>query len=569
MRTGSILFPCLIFSITTTVAMTANAGEAASITGQVVDADSAQPIVGAPVRLGRLQLIGALGFSYEFQPESGVPLTFTDANGDYEFLNLGAAANYAVLVAETMYVRSLSGVQACPPSSPSVSISTCVVSIYAGAFEVMPGESLVLPPIELEPAARLSGVVRNAADQSPVINARVRSAPTSGWSSLPTDSGGFYSIDHLPLGNHHLYVVADGFVVAGLDSEVCGWFNACTQPSVINLDQAQAYDRDVELTLSARIVPALSFNGASVSGLSRLYSESHPHRPSQHDPSFSGLPAGIYTLLATPQGFVPQYFDGLPCPGEDCPDVVPTPIVVEVGETRTVPMSMQPMRTLSGRVRDATTGEPLAGVRLELGRLVQAFGLIWHFNSDAVAWSDEDGEFVLAGFSEGNLDLVTYNDQHYIDVRYPSVVCRPHVDCNPDSGHPTGHFQFGTDTQISGLDVALVPGGRIAGTTRLFGQPHGASVRVQHADHPSFAVYTPSGGGEYLTSPGLIPGAYRVIAEMGSLAQLYDGIICPTVFTCPVDDATLIQIDAAMAIDGIDFDFEPDGERIFASGFEK
>lgn len=121
----------------------------------------------------------------------------------------------------------------------------------------------------------------------------------------------------------------------------------------------------------------------------------------------AGLPPGDYYLMA--QTFqsnpilVAQLYDGMDCPNLACDfaDVGATPITITAGGSLEIDFVLNavPMPEVSGRVLDASTGLPLAGVEVEL--LFQGSPF-----SSTAGITDADGEFAIKLPQPGNYAMV-------------------------------------------------------------------------------------------------------------------------------------------------------------------
>jgi hypothetical protein len=206
--------------------------------------------------------------------------------------------------------------------------------------------------------------------------------------------------------------------------------------------------------------------------------------------------------------------------------------------------------SLSGTVRDATTGLPVYDV------LVEAF------NSNGVdvcsEWTDHAGVYSCGELAAGAYYVRTEDAswRGYLDELYDGIAC-PLESCRVTSGTPV---HVTADATTTGIDFSLSPGGRIRGrlTDAATGVPL-ASVYLEVDDSGGSYVtyaYTDSSG-LYTTGSMLPTGSYfvRTLNSQGYFDEVYSDVSWP----CAVTSGTPVGVTAGATTTGIDFALSPGG----------
>lgn len=210
---------------------------------------------------------------------------------------------------------------------------------------------------------------------------------------------------------------------------------------------------------------------------------------------------------------------------------------------------------LSGRVTDAA-GNPLVGVSVGIYLQNNA----WFSAAFPSTLSDPAGTFVsgpalppgtYAAFTSSAFTTFP-GGVAYIDEIYNNVPC-PGGGCGFASG---AGIAIGT-TDVTGIDFALVQGGRITGTVTnasTAAPVSGASVTVFNSVGNFVAFASTLTDGTYKTG-GLPNDNYYARANAnGLINQVYDGVICAN---CSVTSGTPINVASTAGASGINFALAP------------
>jgi Carboxypeptidase regulatory-like domain len=205
---------------------------------------------------------------------------------------------------------------------------------------------------------------------------------------------------------------------------------------------------------------------------------------------------------------------------------------------------------ISGTVRDAATGLPLAGVGVEIVGS-DGYDVTWGATNSFGVYTSEDGlasgTYYAVSAAWANVSSYAYIDKVYKDIPCPGGVCWA------TTGTPIPVTDGAT---TSGVDFSLERGGTMAGTvTDAAGAPL-ANVRVliyTATGRGLFAMFTDSSGA-YTSGAGLASGLYyaKTYRTQGYLDELYDDLACPGGW-CTVTAGTPISITAGATTSGIDF----------------
>jgi 5-hydroxyisourate hydrolase-like protein (transthyretin family) len=261
----------------------------------------------------------------------------------------------------------------------------------------------------------------------------------------------------------------------------------------------------------------------------------------------TGVTSGTYYVRTTSGGdYVDELYDGLDCPGGVCTVTRGTPIGVTAGTTTSgIDFALGRGGRISGMVRDATTGLPLADIGVYIFTPASGYWV-------ASAYTDSSGVYAVTGLPSGTYYARTWDWVDYVDELYDDVPC-PGWSCGLSGGAPISVTAGATTT---GIDFGLVRGGRVSGTVTdgATGQPL-AGVRVQIYSSGGLYVTseTTDGSGSY-TTVGLSPATYYASTSnaQGYLDELYDNISCPG-GSCFVTSGTAVAVTAAATTPNISF----------------
>lgn len=206
---------------------------------------------------------------------------------------------------------------------------------------------------------------------------------------------------------------------------------------------------------------------------------------------------------------------------------------------------------ITGRVTDAVTGNPLPNVQV-LVYIQETLEFVEMISTDS------SGIYLAGGLSPGKYIVRTLNNAAFVDELYNNHYCEG-VTCNPFLADVVtvqgGQFQ-------TGVDFALDPGGRIAGTVTdaSTGLPlQGVEVHVHDASNNHITLGFTDAAGKFVSFDGLPAGNYLVLAlnHARYVDELYKQVPCPGA-SCSGAGATMVPVSLG-ATTPIDFSLNPGG----------
>jgi hypothetical protein len=266
-----------------------------------------------------------------------------------------------------------------------------------------------------------------------------------------------------------------------------------------------------------------------------------------------GLETGTYFALADPgrPPHLPVLYQGRPCFDRQCDPTGGTAIAVVAGATTAnVDFALPRGGSISGRVRDATTGTAVAG---EVDLLDARGSYVASTNTDG------NGEYVVVGLVPGSYAVQARPAAPYLEMLYDNLPCY-RLDCDPTTATPVP-VSLGATT--SGIDFAVPRGGTVTGSVLddTTGAPIGdAEVAIYDSAGIYLAeAYTDALGSYALT--GLAPGdTFVQVGQAGVYwPELYDGLACPSSWWwCgDVRAGTPVPVALGASVAGIDFRLSP------------
>jgi hypothetical protein len=525
---------------------------AGSIRGRVTDAASGSGLS------AQLYAFNSLGIA------AGQAYAFND--GNYE-LDLQPGSYYVAAMTNDHVAEAWPNAEC----AYAYDYSTCTQG-QAQLITVHDGTATTGIDFALGLGARVAGHVRQAGTGIPISGAQVTLANSSGNALLYTwtDPVGRYLIPLLPAGTYYAEATTSSDraqVFNHVDCPVPGQPSGC-DPTIgtpivvarnatengIDFDMNPLPHLQVTVNLTDGAAPQYSVNII-------VYDASHnilawqniaPGVPSSVGP----LPPGSYYVTASLQGYFSQLFDHVECTS-DCFSEFPlaTPVVVTDGFTvPNLAFDLDPQATVSGRVTDATTGEGLANVQMQLWP-TGATG------SPVYSGTYTDGTYSFTGISPGSYWVVARSTDHR-DTVYPDAPCSDY-DYFDLSGCQLTQAQavvVGHGGAVAGIDLALPLNASVSGTVDYRG-PGSASFPITYANIHLVNASGSSVRYAYSNSDGtyriqdITAGSY-FIETVGTnyFGQIYDGIDCPAVGQeCDATVGTpLVLAQGAEAV-GIDF----------------
>jgi hypothetical protein len=432
----------------------------------------------------------------------------------------------------------------------------------------------------LSPGGTMTGTVISSASGTPIGAIAIQVfAPNGAFvTRVHTTGAGAFIVTGLSTGSYFVRtVVADGqnYVNELYNNLPCSPDSSCTVTSgspVAVAVGATTPGVDFSLASGGTITGAATdqSTGAFVSGVTvNVYGGTGVFIKSAqtgNDGTYvvTGLEAGSYyarTAVAPGQNYVDLLYNGLPCVGA-CPVTGGALITVTVGNTAAaVNFNLSPSGTITGTVIASIDGAPLGGLTL---RAYTSTGIL-----AATATSLASGAFSITGLPSGTYFVRTENTIGLIDELYNDVPCVG--GCAVTTGAP---ITVTAGVVTSGVNMALAPGGRIAGRVSDAtngGSLAGITVGVYAANGAFATGAVTDGTGNYLTPTGLLTGTYyaRTFNTVGYLNEIYDNqVFCSP--NCLVTSGTAIVVTAGVTTPGRDFALAPGTELIrngdFANG---
>jgi len=423
---------------------------------------------------------------------------------------------------------------------------------------------------DLVPMSRVSGRVTAADSGVPLAGVRVMASPYSvsgHWAIGQTDADGRYLLK-LPSPAPTTRVKVDNaapYIGEVYDDSPClPWCQGAGTPVAVapgattpNIDFALALGGTISGTVTSAATGApVEATIEAYNALGTLASDTRSNAAGRYQTA--PLEPGHYRIRVTSAtGFDLEAYDDIPCTG--CSTTTGTLVAATAGTiTGGIDMALDELGAISGRVTDAITGAPLAGVKVFVGK-----GTVYHR-------TDATGAYTVSGLASGNYRIRTSNEAGYADEVYDNLPC---VTYGKEKFHPYWAWPIvtcatdGTPVPVHGgqttsnIDFRLVKGGRITGTVRAAdtGAPlANVTVRV-YDDAGHFLVdATTNTSGAYSTILSLPGGRYRLETQGTSthVGEVYDdvGTLSPG-----LTGGTVVEMKDGLSVAGIDFALAPGG----------
>jgi hypothetical protein len=184
-----------------------------------------------------------------------------------------------------------------------------------------------------------------------------------------------------------------------------------------------------------------------------------------------GLLPGSFTLAAATaptSNYVATYWLDVPCGSLGCFPGGGTPIVVEAGQTVSgLHLLVPPRRWITGVVRDALGGPPLAGaIVLAVRSPAPGFGTYAEVDR---ALTDSTGRYVLDDVPAGAIDVIVSEALDRLGMRWPDEDCTTsNRFCATGSG--LLRVSMPADGAVENIDFVLRSGAQITGTVLAAGE---------------------------------------------------------------------------------------------------
>lgn len=446
------------------------------------------------------------------------------------------------------------------------------------SFQYFSGSSPVVINLTLSSPSTITAVVRDAVTQAPVAGMPVAfyRAPSSspvdavtnaqGRATVTGVAGGDYRVCARRLDDAYIDECQDGQQLP-LDWDLAG---IAPRPIASGANEELPIALDIGASISGRITDRY-FGGAASGEIRFTFYDAAGEQLTSTPRTLAadggyvlaGLPAATYFLVA--EGFGNNYYTRRVYPAVDCVSscnvTVGTPIAVAAQQgVQNIDFALHPGAVVTGIVRDAGTLAPIAGATVRLYRQL-VFPPGW--TEAGRGQTALDGTFRIARYSYPQYKLAA-SASGYFARAYPAMNCFSEP-CEAGDTYP-----IAIDQVVTGVDVALTPGGTIAGTIRgtATGGPVPGDVVVQRNDGSiTFSTFIQNGAFE---TYGLPPGTYYAYAQRFvdgvRFCDLYQAQACAPTGN-PIDPAVATPIVlGASVVQGVDFTLP--NEALLINGFE-
>jgi 5-hydroxyisourate hydrolase-like protein (transthyretin family) len=258
-------------------------------------------------------------------------------------------------------------------------------------------------------------------------------------------------------------------------------------------------------------------------------------------------PGTYYARSASRLGYISKVWNNINCAA--CSAITGTPITVTADTTTTgIDFAMVRGGKLSGSVTDVSTGAPLRNVTVQTYDAAN--------NLVTTSTTDSAGQFVSAsGLPVGTYFVRTLNSGGYIDQVYNNVTC---LVCLTNIG--TG-VVIGAGAEVTEINFALAPGGRITGTvieTSTSLPLSGVTVKIVDANGKLVSTSSTDSAGGYQSNGGLPTGNYfvRTSNSLGYLDKVYNNTVC---VACDPRLGTAVAVSGTATTSEINFSLAPGG----------
>ncbi len=488
--------------------------------------------------------------------------TVSNASGSYTFADLAPGRFY-------VRTRNLLGrtddlyYQAGNANNTSASKPDCVglaCQIRRGTpIDVIAGASFTDANLTLLAPGQISGVITNAASSATMSGVTLELLDARGAlvGSASSSAAGVYNFSALSAGNYYLVSRGTpGFVDLAFPNSPC--------PSSCNGLNGSAIAVSTGASVSG-INLALA-SGGSISGTVRNSATNLPipgatvqvyNATAVPVAQIATNPSGNYELSNVANGnffvrtqnalgFVNEVFNNRACGGY-CDLLNGNPVNITGGvPVGLIDFSLDAGGSISGRLTNASTSN---GIALAEVLAIDINGLIASRSN-----TNATGNYTLGGLQPGNYKLRTSNTAGFVNQIYRTPAP---LSCSPSPCLVAAGSVITVAGAVSGINLALTPGGTISGTAAdLFNNPLPSGT----------AVLLDSTGIEVISNPivnglfefnGLANGSYYVLIRnnSGLIDLLYPNAPCPggacniTAVGTPITLAALRSVNATANID--------------------
>lgn len=230
-----------------------------------------------------------------------------------------------------------------------------------------------------------------------------------------------------------------------------------------------------------------------------------------------GLPTGDYRArTSNTAGFIHEAYDNIPC--NNCANTTGALIGVTGGSsTANINFALAPGATVSGTITNASTGNPLSGVSVNV------------FSSTGTnlgnTQTNASGVYSVGGLPAGDVRVRTSNNAGFIDEAYDNIPCS---NCPNTTGDL---ITLAAGATRANTNFALTPGAGFTGTVTNASGGTGLAnitVNVYSSTGTFLRNSSPTGVAGTFSVAGLPAGQYRVRTSnnAGFIDEAYDNIAC-------------------------------------------
>lgn len=515
---------------------------------------------------------------------TGLPVADAQINA-----SIGGSQFASVRTSDDGRYTIVSDVDSLPGDTGTIHVWTNNYIYAQGSFD--PAENNVTLDFVLRQFGRILGTVRNADTGEPIANVLTQAIHFNGSSWVvkmnrsSEGNGDFFLFSLFPdtyracaggIGTRFARRCFDGFDIHSTNDL------AAATPVVVS-DGEDVSGIQLPVSEGGRIRGSIRDERNNNPIRTQLFFELYDTNGNLlEETSISSDDSGTYDLSGVPDGTFymavrigygamrgKRLYPNIECPAEACPPVTSgQTIVVSHGSiVDGIDFSFRPVATLSGKVTDRSTGQPLGGVKVVACVLpIIIWGDCYLGMSNAV-----DGRYGIDLDNKRYMIYAVALESHANQI-YPDTACLDDF-CQRNDAFS---FMANEGDHLSGYDFALRRSSRISGTVlhASTGEPLSwATVAVFDANYKFlWSVWPTNESGSYLTAKWP-SGTYYLAAyySWSSSCGFYLDRPCPPSAT---DQAAIAAVHPTPVVvedgelrEGIDIRFLPD--RIFASYFDE
>jgi len=526
------------------------------ITGTVTNAETGAPLASGSVR------------AYDANGTAVGNAAYLNTSGSYTLKGLPTGTYYIRTTNSLSFVDELYNDVACPGGRCALTTGIGV-SVTNGA--VTSGIDFALAT-----GGTITGTVTDADTKAPLAGTLVYAYDAAGTFEgyANANGSGMYTLTGLATGTHRVlaYGTVGNYVTELYNDIPCpGAKCAITTGTGVSVTTGTATS-GIDFALATAVAGTITgtvtdaSTHAPLAGVSvRAYSASNTWLANTTSDAagtytLTGLPAGAcYLRSSNTLNYVDELYAGVPCPFGACTVTTGAGVTVVQGQTISgIDFDLAPGGRITGTVVEAGSLQPLQSMRVDLYNASNALV--------TTGVAGPTGSYEITGLAAGTYYARTNGYEFgYVDQRYSGVPCA--VPCVAVGGTP---ITVPAGGQASGIDFALVRGGRIAGV--LTDAQTGAAVqttpvRVFNANGDSVAVGR-NVIGQYITGSGLPAGTYYVVTENASSytgtgyvsylnevygGQLFEDVACAPTRCGGVTTGTPVVVALGATTEGVNF----------------